>query len=168
VAEFTIEITGQNRDQLALELSVPLSSSQGDVQVSTEYSEADQEPLSTFTAVSVATSTVQSGRQAAETIWHWWQSSRQSENKVTIRTAGGSVIDLSLIDQKQLEIALTQETAMAGTAGTMAGGGAGATVGAATGGVVGWGVGMIGGGLIGLVAGVFLGLAIAKSNSSQE
>ncbi len=78
MAEFTIEITGQNRDQLALELSVPLSRSQGDVQVSTEYSEADQEPLSTVTAVSVATSTVQSGRQAAETIWHWWQSRRLS------------------------------------------------------------------------------------------
>jgi hypothetical protein len=122
VAEFTIEIIGENRDQLALELSVPLSSSQGNVQASTKYSEEDQDPLSTVTTVSVVTSTMQSGRQAAETIWHWWQSSRQRENKVTIRTAGGSVIDLSLIDQKQLEIALTQETAMAGTAGTMAGG----------------------------------------------
>jgi hypothetical protein len=164
VAELTIEITGENRDQLALELSVPLS--QGNVQVSTEYSEEDQDPISAVTTVSVVTSTVQSGRQAAESIWSWWQSRRLSENKVTIRTAKGSVVDLSDIDQKQLEIALTEETAMAGTAGTMAGGGVGATVGAATGGVVGWGVGMIGGGLIGLVVGVFLGLAIVKSNSS--
>jgi hypothetical protein len=108
VAEFTIEITGQNRDQLALELSVPLSSSQGNVQVSTEYSEEDQGPLSTVTTVSVVTSTVQSGRQAAESIWNWWLSRRQSENKVTIRLAGGRVIDLSGIDQKQLEIALTE------------------------------------------------------------
>jgi hypothetical protein len=136
------------------------------VQVSTEYSEEELNPMTSVTTISVVTPSSQTDRQVAETIWHWWQSSRQSENKVTIRTAGGSVIDLSLIDQKQLEIALTQETAMAGTAGTMAGGGAGATVGAATGGVVGWGVGMIGGGLIGLVAGVFLGLAIVKSNSS--
>jgi hypothetical protein len=93
VAEFTIEITGQNRDQLALELSVPLSSSQG--QVSTKYSEEDQDPLSTVTTVSVVTSTVQSGRQAAESIWNWWLSRRLSGNKVTIRTAGGRVIVLS-------------------------------------------------------------------------
>jgi hypothetical protein len=109
VAEFTIEITGENRDQLALEISVPLSSSQGNVQVSTKYSEEDQDPLSTVTTVSMMTSTVQSGRQAAESIWNWWLSRRQSENKVTIRTAKGSVIDLSDIDQKQLEIALTED-----------------------------------------------------------
>jgi hypothetical protein len=111
VAEFTIEITGENRDQLALELIVPLSSSQGNVnvQVSTKYSEEDQDPLSTVTTVSVVTSTVQSGRQAAENIWNWWLSRRQSENKVTIRTAEGRVIDLSGIDQKQLEIALTED-----------------------------------------------------------
>jgi hypothetical protein len=108
VAEFTIEITGENRDQLALELSVPLSSSQGNMQVSTKYSEEDQDPLSTVTTISVVTSTVQSGLQAAESIWDWWQSRRLSGNKVTIRTAGGSVIDLSDTDQKQLEIALTE------------------------------------------------------------
>ena len=109
MAEFTIEITGENRDQPALELIVPLSSSQGNVQVSTKYSEEDQDPLSTVTTVSVVTSTVQSGRQAAENIWNWWLSRRQSENKVTIRTAEGRVIDLSGIDQKQLEIALTED-----------------------------------------------------------
>ena len=108
MAEFTIEITGENRDQLALELSVPLSSSQGNMQVSTKYSEEDQDPLSTVTTISVVTSTVQSGLQAAESIWDWWQSRRLSGNKVTIRTAGGSVIDLSDTDQKQLEIALTE------------------------------------------------------------
>jgi hypothetical protein len=77
--------------------------------VSTKYSEEDQDPLSTVTTVSVVTSTVQSGRQAAENIWNWWLSRRQSENKVTIRTAEGRVIDLSGIDQKQLEIALTED-----------------------------------------------------------
>ncbi len=108
MAEFTIEITGENRDQLALELSVPLSSSRGNVQVSTEYSEEDQDPMSAVTTVSVVTSTVQSGLQAVESIWDWWQSRRLSGNKVTIQTAGGSVIDLSDTDQKQLEIALTE------------------------------------------------------------
>jgi hypothetical protein len=109
VAEFTIEITGENRDQLALELSVPLSSSQGNMQMSTKYSEEDRDPLSTVTTISVVTSTVQSGLQAAESIWNWWLSRRQSGNKVTIRTAEGRVIDLSSIDQKQLEIALTED-----------------------------------------------------------
>jgi hypothetical protein len=107
VAEFTIEITGENRDQLALELSVPLS--QGNVQVSTEYSEEDLNPGTSVTTISVATATVQSGLQAAESIWNWWLSRRQSGNKVTIRTAEGRVIDLSSIDQKQLEIALTED-----------------------------------------------------------
>jgi hypothetical protein len=112
VAEFTIEITGENRDQLALELSVPLS--QGNVQVSTEYSEQDLNPGTSVTTISVATiyvatATVQSGLQAAESIWNWWLSRRQSGNKVTIRTAEGRVTDLSSIDQKQLEIALTED-----------------------------------------------------------
>jgi hypothetical protein len=79
------------------------------VQVFTEYSERDQDPMTTFTTVSVVTSTVQGGLQAAESIRKWWQSRRQNENKVIIRTARGRVIDLSGIDQKQLEIALTEE-----------------------------------------------------------
>jgi hypothetical protein len=108
MAEFTIEITGQNRDQLALELSVPLNSSQGNVQVSTKYSEEDLNPMASVTTISVVTSAGQGGLQAAESIWNWWQSRHQSENKVTIRTARGRVIDLSGIDQKQLEIALTE------------------------------------------------------------
>jgi hypothetical protein len=65
--------------------------------------------MTSVTTVSVATATVQSGLHAAESIWNWWQSRRLSGNKVTIRTAGGHVIDLSSIDQKQLEIALTED-----------------------------------------------------------
>ena len=108
MAEFTIEITGQTQDQFALELSTHLNSSQGNVQASTDYSERDLDPVNSPTIVSVVTSAPQGGLQVAESIWDWWQSRHLSGNKVTIRTAKGSVIDLSDIDQKQLEIALTE------------------------------------------------------------
>jgi hypothetical protein len=62
-----------------------------------------------MTTVSVVTSAVQSGLQAAERIRNWWQRRPQSENQVTIRTARGRIIDLSSIDQKQLEIVLTED-----------------------------------------------------------
>jgi hypothetical protein len=101
MAEFTIEITGQTQDQMAQELSEQLSSSQGQVQVFTETERA----LDPITIVSVFLT----GLQAADIIWNWWQSRRQSESKVTIRTAGGRVIDLSGIDQKQLRIVLTED-----------------------------------------------------------
>jgi hypothetical protein len=108
MAEFTIEITGQTQDQFALELSTHLNSSQGNVQASIDYSERDLDPVNSATIVSVVTSLPQGDLQVAESIWDWWQSRRLSGNKVTIRTAGGSVIDLSDTDQKQLEIALTE------------------------------------------------------------
>jgi hypothetical protein len=106
MAEFTIEITGQTQDQMAQQLSEQLSSSQGEVQVFTETEKA----LDPITIVSV----VLTGLQAADIIWNWWQSRRrperpESEIKVTIRTAGGRFIDLSGIDQKQLEIILTED-----------------------------------------------------------
>ena len=108
MAEFTVEITGQTQDQFALELSTHLNSSQGNVQASIDYSERDLDPVNSATIVSVVTSAPQGDLQVAESIWDWWQSRRLSGNKVTIRTPKGRVIDLSLIDQKQLEIALTE------------------------------------------------------------
>jgi hypothetical protein len=89
--------------------SAPLRSPQGNVQVVTRYTEQDQDPMTTVTTVSVVTSAVQSGLQAAERIRNWWQRRPQSENQVTIRTARGRIIDLSSIDQKQLEIVLTED-----------------------------------------------------------
>jgi hypothetical protein len=109
MAEFTVEITGQTQDQSALELSTHLNSSQGNVQASTDYSERDLDPVNSATIVSVVTSAPQGDLQVAESIWDWWESRRLSGNKVTIRTAKGRVIDLSGIDQKQLEIALAED-----------------------------------------------------------
>jgi hypothetical protein len=108
MAEFTIEITGQTQDQFALELSTHLNSGQGNMQASIDYSQRDLDPVNSATIVSVVISAPQGDLQAAESIWDWWQSRRLSGNKVTIRTAGGSVIDLSDTDQKQLEIALSE------------------------------------------------------------
>jgi hypothetical protein len=109
MAEFTIEITGQTQDQFALELSTHLNSSQENVQASTDYSERDLDPVNSPTVVSIVSSAPQGGLKVAESIWNWWQSRRLSGNKVTIRTGKGRVIDLAGIDQKQLEIVLTED-----------------------------------------------------------
>jgi hypothetical protein len=78
------------------------------VQASIDYSERDLDPVISPPIVSVVPSAPQGDLQVAESIWHWWQSRHQSGNKVTMRTAGGRVIDLSDTDQKHLEIALTE------------------------------------------------------------
>jgi hypothetical protein len=78
------------------------------VQASVDYSERDLDPVNGATIVSVVTSAPQGDLQVAESIWCWWQGRHLSGNKVSIRTAGGSVIDLSDTDQKHLEIALTE------------------------------------------------------------
>ena len=107
MAEFTIEITGETRDQFAQELEKALTGSQGQVQVFAET----ERILDPVTVVSV----ILTGLQAADIIWNWWQSRRRSVSevtggtKVTIRIAGGRVIELSGIDQKQLEIVLTED-----------------------------------------------------------
>ncbi len=58
-----------------------------------------------MTVVSVALAAV----QAAGVIWNWWQSRQASATQVTIRTAGGHVIELAGIDQNQLEILLGED-----------------------------------------------------------
>jgi hypothetical protein len=52
---------------------------------------------------------VLSGLQAADILWHWWQSRRQRGSTVTIRTAGGRTITLTDIDHEQLKLVLAEE-----------------------------------------------------------
>ena len=100
MADYTIEITGGNQDQLAEELGDLLTAEQGEVRV---YSETER-TLDPIAVVSVALA----GIQTAGVVWAWWESRRRGGTKVTVRTAEGRVIELSGIDGKQLEIDLTE------------------------------------------------------------
>jgi len=101
MTELSVEIIGEARDQLAQELKERLIANQGKVQVFAETERA----MDPVTIVSV----ILTGLQAADIIWKWWQSRRNSGSKVTIRTAGGRTIELTDIDQKQLEIVLAED-----------------------------------------------------------
>ena len=105
MAEFTVEITGADRDQLAQELSEHITAQQGQAQI---YAETEKfgDPLTTATAV---VSAVLAGIQAADIIWKWWQSRRKSGGDVTIRTASGQVIELSGVTSERLKIILQED-----------------------------------------------------------
>jgi hypothetical protein len=101
MADFTVEITGENREQLAQELWRQLTEQHGAVRVFAETEKA-LDPIAIL-------SVVLSGVQAADVLWKWWQSRRGSGSTVTIRTAGGRRVQLSNIDQPQLEIILGED-----------------------------------------------------------
>jgi hypothetical protein len=101
MAELIVEITGEARDQLAQELKDHLTAKQGKAQVFAET----ERGVDLVTIVSVVLSSL----QAADIIWQWWQSRRHSGSNVTIRTAGGRIIELSDVDQKQLESVLAED-----------------------------------------------------------
>jgi Effector Associated Constant Component 1 len=104
MAAFTVEITGEHRDQLAQELKDSLMTHHGHVQISAETERAD--PL---TAVATVVSVVLAGVQAADIISKWWQKRRDSTHNVTLRTASGRVIELSNVDQQQMEQILEED-----------------------------------------------------------
>ncbi len=103
MAAFTVEITGELKDQLARELSDSLTAHHGHVQI---YAEPERDPL---TAVATIVSVVLSGVQAADIISKWWHKRRESAHNVTIRTASGRAIELSNVDHKHLEQILEEE-----------------------------------------------------------
>ncbi len=98
MAEFTVEIAGEDRDQLAQELQDSFTAHQGQVQVFAETERA-VDPIAIVSVVCA-------GVQAADLIWKWWQGKRERTSTVTIRTAAGHVIELSNVDQKHIAIML--------------------------------------------------------------
>ena len=51
-----------------------------------------------------------SGVGTAQTIWDWWHARRPEGVKVRILLDDGTQVDLSGVDQKQLEIAIARRT----------------------------------------------------------
>jgi hypothetical protein len=95
----SIEVSGPQADRLGAELRAALVSAGG--------------PGDSVSAVEVERSAelviaiiglVFSGIGSAETLWNWWSGRRSTGIKVRVLLDDGSQIDLSGVDQKQLEI----------------------------------------------------------------
>ena len=105
MATASVEVSGPDAERLAGELRAVLvtaNESGGSVsQVEVERS-AD--------LVIAIIGLVFSGVGTAQTIWEWWHGHRSEGVKVKILLDDGTQVDLSGVDQKQLEIILARRT----------------------------------------------------------
>lgn len=95
----SIEVSGQGAERLAGELQVALASAVGPAgSVSPVEVERSAE------LVVAVVGLVFGGVNAAKTIWDWWQARRSEGAKVRIFLDDGVQVDLSGVDQRQLEL----------------------------------------------------------------
>jgi hypothetical protein len=105
MASASIEVSGPNAERLAGELravlvtAVPAGGSVSPVEVERS---AD--------LVIAVIGLVFSGVGTAQTIWGWWHGRRSEGVKVKILLDDGTQVDLSGVDQEQLEIVLSRRT----------------------------------------------------------
>ena len=105
MAAASIEVSGPNAERLAGELQAALVTAiqQGD-SVSPVEVERSAELMVAIIGL------VFSGVGTARTIWDWWHGRLPEGVKVKILLDDGTEVDLSGVDQKQLEIALDRRT----------------------------------------------------------
>lgn len=101
MADFTIELAGQNSQVLADNLNAVLATAGATVSTHSE-TEKDIDPL---TIISVSLAAI----QAAGVIWSWWQNHKSQRTTVIIRTSGGKNILLQTSDVASLEIRLSED-----------------------------------------------------------
>ena len=105
MATASIEVSGPNAERLAGELQAALvTATQPGDSVSPVEVERSAELVIAIIGL------VFSGIGTAKTIWDWWHSRRSEGVKVKILLDDGTQVDLSGVDQKQLEIALDRRT----------------------------------------------------------
>ena len=105
MATASIEVSGPNPGRLAGELQAALAAaSQPGDSVSPVEVERSAE------LVIAVIGLVFNGVGTARTIWDWWHGRRPEGAKVKILLDDGTQVDLSGVDQKQLEIALERRT----------------------------------------------------------
>jgi hypothetical protein len=105
MATASIEVSGPNAEHLARELRATLATT---AQPGDSVSPVEVE-RSVELAVAVV-GLVFSGISTAKTIWDWWNARRSEGVSVKILLADGSQIDLSQVDQNQLQIELERRT----------------------------------------------------------
>ena len=105
MATASIEVSGPNAERLAGELQAALVTAihRGD-SVSPVEVERSAELVMAIIGL------VFSGVVAARTIWDWWHARRSEGVKVKILVDDGTQVDLSGVDQKELEIVLGRRT----------------------------------------------------------
>jgi hypothetical protein len=101
----SIEVSGPNAERLAGELQAALATA---IQPGDSVSPVEVERSAELVIAIIGL--VFSGVGTARTIWDWWHDRRPEGVKVKILLDDGTQVDLSGVDQKQLEIALDRRT----------------------------------------------------------
>jgi NADH dehydrogenase FAD-containing subunit len=105
MATASIEVSGPNAERLAGELQAALATA---IQPGDSVSPVEVERSAELVIAIIGL--VFSGVETARTIWDWWHDRRSEGVKVKILLDDGTQVDLSGVDQKQLEIVLDRRT----------------------------------------------------------
>jgi hypothetical protein len=105
MATASIEVSGPNAERLAGELQAALVAA---IQPGSSVSPVEVERSADLVIAIIGL--VFSGVGTAQTIWDWWHARRPEGVKVRILLDDGTQVDLSGVDQKQLEIAIARHT----------------------------------------------------------
>ena len=105
MAAASIEVSGPNAERLAGELQAALVTA---TQPGNSVSPVEVERSADLVIAIIGL--VFSGVGTAQTIWAWWQGRRPQGVKVKILLDDGTQVDLSGVNQEQLEIALARRT----------------------------------------------------------
>jgi len=105
MASASIEVSGPNAERLAGELRAAIATA---IQPGDSVSAVEVERSAELVIAIIGL--VFSGVGTARTIWGWWHDRRSEGVKVKILLDDGTQVDLSGVDQKQLEIALDRRT----------------------------------------------------------
>jgi Effector Associated Constant Component 1 len=105
MATASIEVSGPSAERLAGELRAVLVTA---IQPGNSVSPVEVERSADLVIAIIGL--VFSGVGTAQTIWAWWQGRRPEGVKVKILLDDGTQVDLSGVDQKQLEIVLDRRT----------------------------------------------------------
>jgi alkylated DNA repair dioxygenase AlkB len=105
MAAASIEVSGLDAERLAWELRAALVTA---VQPGDSVSPVEVERSADLVVAIIGL--VFGGVGTAKTIWDWWHDRRSEGVKVKILLDDGNQVDLSGVDQKQLEIILDRRT----------------------------------------------------------
>jgi hypothetical protein len=105
MATASIEVSGPNAERLAGELQAALVTA---IQPGDSVSPVEVERSADLVIAIIGL--VFSGVGTAKTIWDWWGGRRSEGVKVKILLDDGIQVDLSGVDQKQLEVVLDRRT----------------------------------------------------------
>jgi hypothetical protein len=105
MATASIEVSGPDAERLARELQTALMTA---IQPGDSVSPVEVERSAELVIAIIGL--VFSGVGTARTIWDWWHGRRSAGVTVKILLDDGTQVDLSGVDEKQLEIALDRRT----------------------------------------------------------